>query len=202
MRTTLGAEAPLCAKGMASIIIGYLVLFGGLVLSNLVFDQVGNNPSLVGMRYMVLISLGTALIVGGLYAMLLGGLRNARNGPRTPKRHRVSGRPLARPVSTFSAAAASLYRDQRGNIQVAMTSIIFGVLVLVVGLILSDLVIDQVGKAAASLGEPTYSDVEHDSAGSINALLVILYYIVLISLAVGMIGGGAVGAYRSTRGGM
>ena len=95
-----------------------------------------------------------------------------------------------------------LCQDERGNIQVAMGSIIFGVLVLVVGLILSDLILDQVGKASGSLGEDTYSDVDHDSAGSINGLLVLLYYIVLIVLALGMIGGGGYSAYKGARGGM
>ena len=88
----------------------------------------------------------------------------------------------------------ALARDQRGNIQYAMLAIVGGVLILVVGLILADMVLDQIGKAAGSLGEPTYSDiVDHDSAGSINSLLALLYYIVLITLGIGMIGGGGYG---------
>ena len=105
-------------------------------------------------------------------------------------------------VVWIGVKAGLMYRDERGNIQMSMAAVIFGVLVLVVGLILSDLIIGQVGKAAASLGAPTYSDVDHDSATSINGLLVILYYIVLITLALGMVGGGGYGAYRSVRGGM
>ena len=105
-------------------------------------------------------------------------------------------------LTGFVLRAGLMYRDDRGNIQASMTSIILGVLILVVGLILSDLVIDQILKAAMNLGAPTYSEVDHDSANSINGLLAILYYIVLIVLAVGMIGGGGYGAYRTARGGM
>lgn len=105
-------------------------------------------------------------------------------------------------LTALVVRAGLMYRDDRGNIQASMTSIILGVLILVVGLILSDLVIDQILKAATNLGAETYSDVDHDSANSINGLLAILYYIVLIVLAVGMIGGGGYGAYRSARGGM
>ena len=105
-------------------------------------------------------------------------------------------------VVWIGVKAGLLYRDERGNIQLAMGAIMLGVLVLVVGLIMSDMLINQVGKVAAKLGAPTYSSVDHGSASSINSLLVILYYIVLITLALGLIGGGGAGAYRSVRGGM
>ena len=92
--------------------------------------------------------------------------------------------------------AVTLWRDQRGNMTAGMSSIIFGVLVLVVGLILSDLVLSQVGEASAKLSEDTGSDVDHSSAQSINSLLPILYYIGLITLALGMIGAGGYATYR------
>ena len=102
-------------------------------------------------------------------------------------------------TSSIGYQLGFLYRDESGNIQAGMSAIIMGVLVLVVGLILSDLIVGQVGQAAAKLGAPTGSEVDHSSAQSINGLLVILYYIVLIVLALGMIGGGGLATYRSVR---
>ena len=92
--------------------------------------------------------------------------------------------------------AVALWRDQRGNMTAGMSSIIFGVLVLVVGLILSDLVLSQVGEASAKLSADTGSNVDHSSAQSINSLLPILYYIGLITLALGMIGAGGYSTYK------
>ena len=83
-----------------------------------------------------------------------------------------------------------------------MAAIMAGVLLLVVGLVMADMIIDQVLKAAQNLAEPTYSNVDHGSASSINGLLVTIYYVALLGLAFGMIGGGGYGTYRGIRGRM
>ena len=83
--------------------------------------------------------------------------------------------------------------------KLAMGTMVVGVLLLVVGLVMADMVVDQILKAAQSLAEPTYSNVDHDSASSINGLLVIIYYIAMITLSIGMIGGGGYGAYRQVK---
>ena len=76
-----------------------------------------------------------------------------------------------------------------------------GILILVVGLTMADMIIDQIIKAAVELAEPTYSNVDHGSASSINGLLVVIYYIAMIALSFGMIGGGGYGGYKQLRGG-
>ena len=107
---------------------------------------------------------------------------------------------MVEPVLT---QAGVLYRDEHGNLGVQIGVMLFGVLTLVVGLLMADMLIDQVAKSAGLLSEPTYSDVDHSSARSMNGLLVMLYYVFLIILSLGMVGAGGYSAYKTYgRGGM
>ena len=86
--------------------------------------------------------------------------------------------------------------------KIALAVMMGGILVLVVGLTFGDMIIDQIIKAAVKLSQPTYSNVDHSSASSINGLIVVIYYIAMIALSFGMIGGGGYAGYTQMKGGM
>lgn len=81
-----------------------------------------------------------------------------------------------------------LYIDAAGNVQMRIGAIILGVITIVIGLVLSGVVIDT---AASSGGNNSIGSFS--GAGAINNLIPLIYFVVIVMVAVGMIGIGAAG---------
>lgn len=87
-----------------------------------------------------------------------------------------------------SRSARRLAAGQSGNIQTRIISIVAGVITLVIGLVLSDVIVDTAATQGAAANLASFS-----GAKSLNDLLPLVYYAAVVMLGVGMIGIGAAG---------
>lgn len=88
-----------------------------------------------------------------------------------------------------------------GSFKMQIIIMLGGVLVMVIGLLMSDTLIDQISRAAGSLGKETYSSiVDHDGAQNLNGMLVLLYYAGLMIASFSLMGVGGYSAYRKYQG--
>ena len=81
-------------------------------------------------------------------------------------------------------------RNNNGGTQASIASIIGGVLTIVVGLVLANTVVTQAASVPASIGS-------FAGASSLNDLVPLVYYAVIVLIGVGMM---ALGGYGIARG--
>ncbi len=86
----------------------------------------------------------------------------------------------------------NLFRNTDGGTQTNIAAIIGGVLTIVIGLVLANTVVTQAASVPASIGS-------FSGAASLNDLVPLVYYAVIVLLGVGMMGLGAAGFVRGAR---
>lgn len=81
-------------------------------------------------------------------------------------------------------------RNNDGSTQASIASIIGGVLTIVVGLVLANTVVTQAASVPTSIGS-------FAGASSLNDLVPLVYYAVIVLIGVGMMGLGAYGLAKN-----
>lgn len=85
-------------------------------------------------------------------------------------------------------SAARLATSEAGNVQSRIIAIVAGVITLVIGLVLADVIVDTAATQGAAANLASFS-----GAKSLNDLLPLVYYAAVVMLGVGMIGIGTAG---------
>ena len=94
-------------------------------------------------------------------------------------------------VATIAATIAALGLwswEADGNVQMRIGAIILGVITIVIGLVLSGVVIDTAADVGGNTKVGSFS-----GASAINNLIPLIYFVVVVMVAVGMIGVGTAG---------
>lgn len=91
-------------------------------------------------------------------------------------------------VAYGSRQSVALATEQRGNVQTRIISIVAGVITLVIGIVLADVIISTAATQGADANIGSFS-----GAKSLNDLVPLVYYAAVVMLGVGMIGIGAAG---------
>lgn len=89
-------------------------------------------------------------------------------------------------------AAGILYKDERGDVKASIGAVVGGVLTIVVGLVLSNTILSQAAASGSSASIGSFS-----GAQSLNDLVPLIYYAVVVLIGVGLMGIGARGIVRS-----
>ena len=111
--------------------------------------------------------------------------------PMLAMMHRMSHAVAAR-VMAFALVIAlfigAVYKDERGDIKTNIGAVVGGVLTIVVGLVLSNVILTQAAQAGSSSAIGSFS-----GAQALNDLIPLIYYAVVVLIGVGLMGVGALG---------